>query len=326
MAHTKITVAGLTGCGKTCYLLGMYFRMSGGLKNFTLSTNEDDDLSLERQWEIMCDSGLGNDRFPLPSDKVSKYDFKLKYSFKEIMSFEWIDYPGGSLKSSSKENQMTAEFIENLKNSSCLILFIDGDTFSNNTDDPAIELSLNGAVKYTKLINAFEDENHFIPPVAIVITKYDLCSRTKEEIKEYIKEGFPVLFTPNDYNGYEKLVSIIPVSLGKNIAENGYKGELSPFNIHLPIAFSIWSTLRIYIAYLKSKNDETAGRIRQRSSGIISRWLNKSEIEEMRQSIESNNIALSKLSEDAEKLLNELNQKKIPTYLNGTEIDLTSTI
>ena len=77
---------------------------------------------------------------------------------------------------------------------------------------------------------------------------------------------------------------------------------------------------------MKSENDKAASQIRQKSSGFISRWLNKSEIDEGRQSIESNNIALSKLSEDAEKLLNELTQKKIPHYLNGTEIDLTSTV
>lgn len=324
MADTKITVAGLTSSGKTCYLTGMYYRMSAGLKNFTLSTDEDSDLYFERQWEKMCNSSLGDDRFPPLTDQVSKYDFKLKYSFKEIINFEWIDYPGGSLKFSSTENEMTADFMENLKESSCLILFIDGKIFSKDVDDPALQLLQNGARTYTKLINIFEEENESVPPVVIVITKYDLCSRSSEEVKNYIKEGFPVLFTPAEQDGYEKLVSIIPVTLGKNITENNYRGEVNPRHIHLPIAFAIWCTLKNYIGYVEAENDSVTSRIADNSRGLIQRWINKSEIESMRHSIEINNLVLERLSNDAARLLNELNQNKIPTFLNGTEVDLAS--
>ena len=139
--ENKITVAGTTGSGKTCYLTGMYCIMSTGLNNFTLSTDEDSDLSFERLWDNMCNTTLGTGRFPQSTDEVIKYNFKLKYSFREIMNFEWIDYPGASLKYSSKENRMTAEFMSSLKKSSSLLLFIDGEIFSTKYNDPAKELN-----------------------------------------------------------------------------------------------------------------------------------------------------------------------------------------
>ncbi|MEN6552286.1 MAG: SIR2 family protein [Methanobacterium sp.] len=319
---TNITAVGLTGSGKTCYLIGMYCQALAESTSFTLSTDKDSDRFLEYQWMSMCDSSLGRNRFPECTDEISKYDFKLKSNYEEIMSFEWIEYPGGLLKYSTKKSEMTANIMSDLKRSSCLLLFIDGEIFGKKIDDPYTKLIQNGARTYTKFLNIFEDENHFIPPVVIVITKYDICdeSRSSEDIIMCIQEGFPVLFSPNDL-GYKKLASIIPITLGKNITKNDYQGEIDPRNIHLPIAFSILCALISRFESLKSKNNEINTQITKNSSNFLQRLANKSEIEKMRRSVEANNSILNKLSENAVKLQNELVQRSIPTYLNGNKVD-----
>ena len=47
MADTQITILGMSGSGKTCYLLGLYYRMGSGLKGYTITT--DDDTDVKRQ-------------------------------------------------------------------------------------------------------------------------------------------------------------------------------------------------------------------------------------------------------------------------------------
>ena len=40
MADTKYTILGMTGAGKTCFITGMYMRMSVGMDGFTLVTDD----------------------------------------------------------------------------------------------------------------------------------------------------------------------------------------------------------------------------------------------------------------------------------------------
>lgn len=97
MADTKITVLGMTGSGKTCYLLGFYYKMGSGMKGYTITTDDDTDVELRDRYAKMCDSSLGAARFPTGTDNISKYLFYLQYGYNTIMSFDWIDYLGGVL-------------------------------------------------------------------------------------------------------------------------------------------------------------------------------------------------------------------------------------
>ena len=63
MADTKFTALGLSGSGKTCYLLGMYHEMSGGVHGFTLATTNQAATKLE-DWMYQLDDETGMDRFP----------------------------------------------------------------------------------------------------------------------------------------------------------------------------------------------------------------------------------------------------------------------
>ena len=98
MKKTKFTMLGMTGSGKTCYLLGMYKKMLGGLKGFSLTTDDDTDGELRTRYSKMDDASLGQKRFPPGTDQTDTYEFTLEYAFSPIMSFAWIDYPGGSME------------------------------------------------------------------------------------------------------------------------------------------------------------------------------------------------------------------------------------
>ncbi|MBN1187321.1 MAG: hypothetical protein JXB49_33900 [Bacteroidales bacterium] len=316
MADTKITILGLTGSGKTTYLAGMYYRMSAGVKGFTLSSNNETDTKLEHMWEKMTDNSLGADRFPPPSDNVNKFDFKLKYAFKEIMNFEWIDYPGGAIV---KSHQMRKDVIESLKSSSCVLLCVDGNAFTDEVDDPVEHLIFQGASTYTKLLNEFEDNNNFLPPVVVVITKYDLCTKGKE-MADIIIKAFNALFVKD--GGHNRLVTIIPVTLGKNIAQNGFTGKLDPVNINLPISFAIWCIVLEKIKSLNDLRNSLDNRINELSNSFFSIF-KRGEIEDNRGLKDESDQIYTKLCQDADKLFDELSAaKKFPIYLNGEALSL----
>ena len=81
-------------------------------------------------------------------------------------------------------------------------------------------------------------ENPF--PIAVVVTKADLINNFDGEINENavenVKKFFKnTLFVPDS----PWLVGIIPVTLGKELAENIDSGTVDPLNVHLPVTFAV---------------------------------------------------------------------------------------
>ena len=58
-ADTIMTILGMSGSGKTCYLLGMFYKMTGGLKGYNLHTDDDTHTDLSRRYDILNDSKKG---------------------------------------------------------------------------------------------------------------------------------------------------------------------------------------------------------------------------------------------------------------------------
>ncbi len=81
MDKTQFTMLGMSGSGKTCYLLGMYDEMLGGMKGFTLSTDDDTDVALRRRYAIIDDASRGQGRFPAGTDQIESYEFQLAHGF-----------------------------------------------------------------------------------------------------------------------------------------------------------------------------------------------------------------------------------------------------
>lgn len=250
MADTTITILGTTGAGKTCYLVGMYYEMSAGMEGYTLTTDDDTDVKLQKLYERLCDETLGMDRFPTGTDNMSEYEFNLEYSYEPIISFKWTDYAGNKL-SSKNEIQDYKKVERSILNSSSLFICIDGALLCGKNKEKKIK---DVRDKCSRHINSFfskykKEHKGELPPIAILITKYDLCGKfyikkdkklDKDKLCEIVKEAFSPFFKKDDV---QKVVAIIPVSIGANINSDDYNGELKPINIHLPIFWGIYFAL-----------------------------------------------------------------------------------
>ena len=233
----KFTILGETGSGKTCYLLGMYFEMTMGVAGYNILTpNHDEDKNLTLRYSMLNDKKRGASRFPAPSDSVQKYNFKLQYAFKTILPFEWVDYPGGYLDpaTNAPDSEQYKQVSQNIKESSTLFICIDGENLCGSDTEMKINnVRRNSALYIVPYLGRFEGK---LPPIAMVITKYDLCKNdtNPSEIKEIIEEVFTGLFLRDDV-----FVAIIPVSLGATLQDDNCSGELEPLNVHLPILMGI---------------------------------------------------------------------------------------
>lgn len=338
MADTQITILGMSGSGKTCYLLGLYYKMGAGLRGYTITTNEDTDVQLRDRYARLCDINLDMEkRFPAGTDNISKYEFDLQYGYNTIMSFNWLDYPGGLL---CRKNSGNLEEYENVKkainNSSSLFICVDGSLLLGDDIDEKID---NVRDNCSNVINTFFTEyfksNNELPPTAIIVTKYDVCKNDTdaEELCEIIEEAFSPFFVKNDNR---KIVTIIPVSIGTNIMDNDYSGKMKPLNIHLPIFMGIWFALskkiQVHVAKIKKQEETNASAVsllRDQKAREENKWFFKSKDElkslaKKIQEAENNgkqrtqqmNYMLNVMADNSDKLIREL--EKIPyVYING---------
>lgn len=258
MADTKLTILGMSGSGKTCYLLGMFYKMTGGLKGYNLHTDDDTHTELTHRYEVLNDESKGQGRFPKPTDMPEKFIFNLQYGYQDILSFEWADYPGGYLK---EKNDGDVEGYTDVKNSiinsSTLFICIDGSLlYGDDTEEKIERVRDNCSNTINHFFSEYRQENGTLPPTAFIITKYDECAKDTDldELCEIVEEAFSGFFT--EIIGAKNITTIIPVTLGKNIKDEEYAGNLKPENIHLPIFMGIWFALRDYVKNLGSENSK----------------------------------------------------------------------
>ena len=257
MGDVDFTMLGMTGSGKTCFLTGMYYEMSSGIQGYTLSSDDDIDIELRNKWEKLCDEKNGVNRFPVGTDKTERYKFTLEYAYESIKDFNWLDYPGGDLEKKSTGNiDSYKEIEEAILKSTCLFICVDGALLCEKTKELMIKNVRNKcSSKINGFLSKYQKNNNYLPPVSIVITKYDMCRDVKGEVMEdVIKKAFSSLFPEN--HDKHKLVTIIPVSIGKNISDDDYSGRLEPINIHVPLFWGIWFALKKDLMMYKEAEDK----------------------------------------------------------------------
>ncbi len=310
---------GTTGAGKTSYLLGMYAVMQTGVQGFTLSAKDIDmDLDLTERWEQLI-SLEGEDRWPAPNAAATEhYGFNFSYGFRPLIGFEWLDYRGLALSDRSGE-QDVQELSDYLAESDCLFLCVSGEHLINpitpNTVRNIKSDRMNQFIQqYISNIKNPERDKPF--PVAIIITKYDLCHhREKQDIIEDIKKLFQGLFAPN--SGW--LVMICPVSLGKELCDNPNSASIVPVNAHLPVVFAVYSQLRSYGIELRNNRDRHSETIDKfKNINPILQWLQNSEIQNQVTQLEDFDNLLATLEENMKLLSQELQQ--VSLYFSGNEV------
>ncbi|MBR1807222.1 MAG: hypothetical protein IJ774_12665 [Selenomonadaceae bacterium] len=252
MDKIKFTILGETGSGKTCYLLGMYYEMSAGRDGYSIvAPNRDESRRLVANFKNLTDASLGRKRFPEMTDALQKYNFELQHAFNTILPFEWIDYPGKWLDVSESASSGLTEVENSIYNSTALFICIDGENLTGNDTAEKIERVRDKCSRHISPYLAQlsgKNRGRKFPPIALIITKYDLCNREtdEEEILEVLQGSFSPLFERDD-----TFIVIVPVSLGSDLQDDDSRGKFSPINLHLPIYMGIWFALKNYIADLK---------------------------------------------------------------------------
>jgi GTPase SAR1 family protein len=315
----KITMLGTTGAGKTSYLLGMYAVMQTGIQGFTLAAKDMDlDLELIQRWEKLI-SLKGEDRWPTPNAAAMEYyGFDFSYGFRPLMGFEWLDYRGLALSDRSTE-QDVAELVQYLQVSACLFLCISGEHLTGElTPNTVREIKSDRMNQFVQqYVSNNKQPNSQEPfPVAIIITKYDLCHhREREAIIADVKKLFQALFTPN--SGW--LVMICPVSLGRDLGDDPDNAKIVPVNVHLPVVFAVYSQLRTYGLKLKGDRDRQVSEVEAaKQKNLLFQIIKANQLKEQTIQLESTKAEIVTVEENMKLLSQELQQ--VSLYFNGSEV------
>ncbi|MEL6927924.1 MAG: hypothetical protein AAFO95_04745 [Cyanobacteria bacterium J06600_6] len=310
---------GTTGAGKTSYLLGMYAVMQTGVKGFTLAAKDMDlDLELIQRWEKLI-SLKGEDRWPVPNAAAMEYyGFNFSYGFSPLMGFEWLDYRGLALSDRSTE-QDVADLVEYLQASSCLFLCISGEYLIDEiTPKTMREMKSDRMNQFIQqYVSNQQQPNPNQPfPVAIMITKYDLCHhRDRDDIIADVQKLFQALFTPN--SGW--LVMICPVSLGRDLGKDPESADIVPVNVHLPVVFAVYSQLRSYGLKLKSDRDvQTTAIDTVKQKNSLLQLIKANQLREQTEKLTVTNTEITAVEENMKLLSQELQQASL--YFNGSEV------
>lgn len=255
-SNTRFTALGMSGSGKTCYVLGMYYQMITGVKGFSLKENSSV-AKLEAWMDKLDEQQCGMNRFPAGTalTEMSDYEFKLKYALQDIMSFNWIDYGGGTLRERENNPEAYQALLESIRQSPVLYVFLDGKLLCQESSETKIkEVKKNIRTINDFLMEYSEHHQDDMLPIVFVITKADMCADYVDDndITSIMRECFSFLMT----KGIRFYVTM--ATLGKNIAEDDYKGEADP-KMHIPIFLGIYHTfLNFCFALKKEIMDEEA--------------------------------------------------------------------
>ncbi len=328
MEDARFTALGLSGSGKTCYVLGMYYEMCMGVRGFTISTHNSTSAKLDR-WMDKIDDETGPDRFPAGTDTTTleDYCFNLSSKGEYIMTFDWLDYAGGMLQSKEESSEVFTEIQNSIWQSAALYVFIDGEDLCYEEYEDKLRKVKRKARKISNYINNFNvDTNKNLPPVVFVITKSDLCG-------SYLKQGEAEQIIHDLFSGvYDSgLTYISMVSLGRELADDDYSGDVEPVNIQTPFFIGIYHEFlkrcislkydimqadeknRGVITEMQRANDKIASRNLWtrfwEGDGEFERQYNNESIEEARKNIESNKALLSKYKRLMRTVMNELQKQ-----------------
>lgn len=255
----KISLLGLTGSGKTCYLYAAAQVLARGVsvnghKISVTPSNRQQAVRLHRGIEQMA-----RGKWPDGSMNTLTYPFELKIDGKSVFPFTIYDYRGSMLDGLSDDDQDdTEEIFETFRESSCIVILVDGDTIMDALDTDCIALEHNRRTSFANQLFARNKLNYIEllvrecnmrmgnnVPVLLAITKRDIFFDDELDAgKELLKEFLPSLFSRRN----DMIVGITAVSLGEDLHnENGVlTGTLclnTDGNVHLPLLFALFQDI-----------------------------------------------------------------------------------
>ena len=271
MADTKYTILGMSGAGKTCFITGMYMRMSVGMDGFTLVTDDDTRIKLERDIQTLRRT-TGQARFPEATvndiDAIKRYEFRMSYAREKIITFEMIDYAGGSLNAGG---EVYEKVCQSIAESTALLIIVDGALLcSEDKDERRENVYFDCAMTITPVIQTFADKHpgEPLPPIVFVVTKSDLCKQyvQESEIVSLIKEYFSPAFCENTTS------YICAISLGDTISDDDYKGKFSPINIHIPFFIGAYHDFYNRCLFRKHQMEDANMKLEMERTSKVSQY------------------------------------------------------
>lgn len=241
----KISIYGLSGSGKSCFIFAMSQALSQGIEfsNGELMTVITPDprqmVRLYKAYDKMV-----NGYWPAGNTQSYTYNFNVRKALEKMMEIEITDYRGGLLDSDEEDDLDEQESLYASFNDSRALLFF----FGADTIKKALEGDVYARFNFQHF-NALYDRylgsspDAIKTPVLFVISKADLLSPAElEEAKTFLKSQMKQFFG----RGTNLTVGITAVSLGRNLTN--YKGELegeldiraNAGNLSIPVLFSLY--------------------------------------------------------------------------------------
>ena len=215
--------------GKTCFLAGMYYTFRSALNGFSLScVSEEQRVALD----MLC-KDLGKGKFPQGTGGSTSYHFKLRKAHRERFAFDWYDYRGSMLEEGANSTDEYDELVGVITKSTCILVCVDGTWLSKDKEQSVKTIQDNSYI-INSFLNRYIDNNGKLPPICVVITKYDMCDWKYEKVYfEAIKESFPF------FENVETPMFICPICIGKKESDN-FIFNPTDQDIYKPLFFSLW--------------------------------------------------------------------------------------
>ena len=300
-------------------MLGMYNYMQIGVRGFTMSMPDlDDSQRMEDRWERLIEGG-GEDRWPtVNNEKPEDYVFDLNYGFSPLIRVNWVDYRGGALSLTSTEPDVPV-LRKYVTQSSCLFLCISGEHLKDGLTARKVHESR--ITKMQELVQQASEAMHATRenplPLAIVITKNDLCERAGRR-KEAIMADLNTYLSAAFAKDAPVMTTVIPVTLGIALADDRDNGEIEVLGMHIPFIFAAWAAMQ----KLQRENDYDLRRTHGALDEAQRRWSfgQKAAVADHQSHIKELETKAVTIQTNLARLTEEL--KGTPIYKGGGQVDI----
>lgn len=231
----QITMAGIRGSGKTCYLYATYNAMFDGFGSLIFNpSGHCQSNELYDAWHKM----IKERQFPPGTDISEEYRFTAILARKVLGDFTWYDYKGAILQENDYKGEYE-KFESRCMNSDCVVFAIPADLIKAKLDNQSSYMGGAGDVIrdfriYQNSIFNLRIKNPSVP-IVINVTKGDLLTGAEmmEAFEKIITAKLSLLFGSNGGN-----VLICRTSIQKTLPDGSR--EFTSRNVHQPIVFPFY--------------------------------------------------------------------------------------
>ncbi|MDT0494175.1 hypothetical protein RM717_27080 [Streptomyces griseus] len=274
----RVLVAGGHDTGKTAFLHGMYQRLSEGVHDYFLySEDRDEEIRLVNAWKVLRETG----EFPRVNVRPQSYTFQCTRNFTPLLRMRWTDFRGGAAMgvAEGEEKKIVEQWRDELSSSDNVYLVMDGEALGEwvrngmpeNANFDSGDMNLTSYNRVVRTAMASRADRGAPPPSFVVlITKMDLLPGAADmPLKQALESVVHNLCTlVKSLSGPGVTALVCPVQIGdfKTSEASGGKVDPSlvhPKYLHHPICFSLWYHLTEELA----KREEELAEIKKRISG-----------------------------------------------------------